>query len=170
MAAKNIELSQRERDQLIDMLQRALADEWLAYYQYWIGARVVTGPLKETVIAELNEHAADELRHAEMVVERIHELGGKPLLTPEDWFNRTNCGYEAPTDPSTAAVLDQNIQVERCAIKVYLELLAFAENRDLDTFDVIQEIHDDEVEHEEDLMDIRDKIERRAHRAEKLTV
>ena len=28
----------------IDMLNRALADEWLAYYQYWVGSFVVRGP------------------------------------------------------------------------------------------------------------------------------
>jgi hypothetical protein len=35
----------------------AFADEWLAYYQYWLGAKVVKGPMKEAVIAELLQHA-----------------------------------------------------------------------------------------------------------------
>jgi bacterioferritin len=39
----------------------------LAYYQYWLGAKVVKGPMKEAVIAELLQHATDELRHAGLV-------------------------------------------------------------------------------------------------------
>ena len=57
--------------ELIMMLNKALADEWLAYYQYWIGAKVAVGVPKEAVVAELIQHAADELRHAGMLADRI---------------------------------------------------------------------------------------------------
>ena len=33
------------------------------------------GPVKETVIAELLQHATDELRHADVVAARIIQLG-----------------------------------------------------------------------------------------------
>jgi bacterioferritin len=46
------------------------------YYQYWLGAKVVKGPMKQSVIAELLQHAGDELRHADMVATRIIQLGG----------------------------------------------------------------------------------------------
>ena len=32
-------------EELLNLLNKALADEWLAYYQYWIGAKVVKGPM-----------------------------------------------------------------------------------------------------------------------------
>ena len=54
-------------EQLLKLLNMAFADEWLAYYQYWIGAKLVKGPMKEAVIAELLQHATDELRHADRV-------------------------------------------------------------------------------------------------------
>lgn len=50
--------------ELIAMLNKAYADEWLAYYQYWVGAKVAIGMPKEAVVAELIQHATDELRHA----------------------------------------------------------------------------------------------------------
>lgn len=28
---------------LLDMLNKAYADEWLAYYQYWVGSKVACG-------------------------------------------------------------------------------------------------------------------------------
>ena len=63
-------------EQLLKLLNMAFADEWLAYYQYWLGAKVVKGPMKEAVVAELLQHATDELRHADMVAGRIIQLGG----------------------------------------------------------------------------------------------
>src|SRR4030042_258149 len=45
MGKKAIDILQIDVKKLIDMLNAALSEEWLAYYQYWIGARVIEGPL-----------------------------------------------------------------------------------------------------------------------------
>ena len=138
-------------EEIIKLLNRALADEWLAYYQYWIGAQVIEGPMSEAVIAELMQHAADELRHAGMLVPRIIQLGGTPLLTPEDWYKETNCGYEAPDDFFVAKILEQNIKGEQCAIEVYNKLVNLTFGKDIVTYNLVVQIMSDEVEHEEDL-------------------
>ena len=65
-----------EVGEIVRLLNRAYADEWLAYYQYYIEAKVIKGIMKDAAIAELNQHAADELRHADMVAQRILQLGG----------------------------------------------------------------------------------------------
>ena len=52
---------------LVNLLNKAYSDEWLAYYQYWIGSKVVKGPNKEAVIAELTLHATEELAHATLL-------------------------------------------------------------------------------------------------------
>jgi bacterioferritin len=36
---------------IVKLLNKAFSDEWLAYYQYWIGSKIVRGPNKEAVIA-----------------------------------------------------------------------------------------------------------------------
>jgi bacterioferritin len=36
----------------------------LAYYQYFIEAKVIKGIMKDAAITELTQHATDELRHA----------------------------------------------------------------------------------------------------------
>ena len=84
MGTKGREIIGVNVDKLIELLNKALADEWLAYYQYWIGAKVVVGPMRGAVVAELEEHAGDELKHAGMLVDRIIKLGGTPILKPED--------------------------------------------------------------------------------------
>jgi bacterioferritin len=136
---------------LIKLLNKALADEWLAYYQYWVGAKVATGLMREIVSEELTEHANEELKHANILADRILQLGGTPLLDPQSWHKQTNCGYELPKDPNTKTLLKQNIDGERCAIKVYKKLLAFVKNKDEVSYRMLLEILEDEIEHEDDL-------------------
>lgn len=146
-------------EQIIEKLNKALADEWLAYYQYWIGAKVVKGPLRGPVSAELSEHAGEELGHAEKLAERIIQLGGTPLLKPQDWLEMTNCGYDAPQDPCAYAILEQNIKGEQCAIEVYNNLLCELKDKDIVTYHLILEILEDEIEHEEDLENLKEDLE-----------
>jgi bacterioferritin len=143
---------------LIKLLNKALSDEWLAYYQYWIGAKVAVGAFKDMVVEELEEHAKDELRHAEMLVERILQLDGTPVLEPKEWYDLTNCGYLKPSNPDVRVLLDQNIKGEQCAIRVYKKLLDYTKDKDPLTFDMVLEIYKDEVEHEEDLERIVEDI------------
>ena len=131
----------------------------MAYYQYWIGALVAQGPMREAVFAELTEHADDELRHAGLVANRIMQLGGTPILKPEDWYKKTNCGYEAPEDPYVEALLEQNIKGEQCAIEVYQKLAQLTQAADPVTYNMVVQILADEVEHEEDLQALAQDIE-----------
>lgn len=154
MGTKGREIIGMDVDELIELLNKAYADEWLAYYQYWVGAKVAEGPMRGAVVAELEEHAADELRHAGMLVERILQLGGTPIITPEDWYKMTNCGYDAPEDPKVTSLLEQNIKGEQCAIDVYQKLLEAVKDKDPITHNMVLEILADEVEHEDDLQTI----------------
>jgi len=143
---------------IITGLNKAYADEWLAYYQYFIEGKVVKGIMKDAAIAELQQHAADELRHANMVADRILQLGGTPLLNPKDWFTHTNCGYEEPNDFDVVSILEDSIKGEQCAISVYSELAEMTKDKDIVTYDIVSEILADEVEHEEDLQALYDDI------------
>lgn len=159
MGTKGIEIVGMDVQQLLNVLNRAFADEWLAYYQYWLGAKVVRGPMKEAVIAELLQHATDELRHAGMVAGRIIQLGGTPVTEPKKWYEVTSCGYDAPDDPFVEAILKQNIKGERCAIDFYKRLLESTQGKDPVTYNIILQILQDEVEHEEDLQSLLEDLE-----------
>jgi bacterioferritin len=159
MGQKGREIVKMDVDQLINLLNKALADEWLAYYQYWTGAKVVKGPMKDAVIAELELHATEELSHAELLATRIVQLGGTPVLSPEEWFSLTNCGYDVPSDPYVEEILKQNIKGEQCAIRVYNGLLETTRIADPVTYNIILTILSQEVEHEEDLSALKEDIE-----------
>jgi len=147
-----------EVKEIIDTLNKAYADEWLAYYQYFIESKVVKGLMKDAAITELNQHAADELRHATMVADRILQLGGTPLLHPNDWTKYSNCGYDAPNDFDVVSILKDAIKGEQCAINTYSNILDLTRNKDIVTYDLVSQILADEVEHEEDLQALHDDI------------
>ena len=69
-------------DELIEVLNKAYAEEWLAYYQYWIGAKVAIGFERADIVGEFEEHAKEELKHAGWLADRIIQLGGVPLIKP----------------------------------------------------------------------------------------
>lgn len=140
-------------EKLIDMLNEALSEEWLAYYQYWIGARVIEGPMRTEVEPELLIHANEELSHAEMVADRITQLGGTPVLNPDQWSKLARCKYDEPSDPYTKVILKQNLKAEQCAIDRYKEIADFTNGKDHTTYQMAVNILNDELEHEQELED-----------------
>ena len=159
MGSKAREIIGMDVDVLLDLLRRAYCDEWLAYYQYWLGAKLVKGPMKDAVGAELLQHANEELLHADMVAMRIIQLGGTPITKPEEWYKFTNCGYDAPDDPFVKTLLVQNIKGEQCAIGVYKQLLDITKDKDPITYNMVLQILLQEVEHEEDLQALLEDFE-----------
>jgi bacterioferritin len=158
MGTKAQEIITIDRVELIGLLNTALADEWFAYYQYWIGSKVIKGMMRTETTAELIQHANDELRHAGMLADRIAQLGGTPVLEPKQWYDVKHCGYDAPTDPHVAKILQQNISGEQCAIEFYNKLLKKLEGKDFITYQMITTILADEIEHEEDLQNLAEDL------------
>ena len=139
MAKESVKILQGKLDveSLISQLNAALAEEWLAYYQYWIGALVVEGAMRPNVQSEFEEHANEERKHAEMIAKRIIELEGVPVLDPQKW----------------SELLNDNVASERCAILRYQEIADFTNGKDFTTCDMAKKILAEEEEHEQDLQD-----------------
>ena len=91
-------------DNLLSQLNAALAEEWLAYYQYWVGALVVEGAMRSDVQGEFEEHAEEERHHAQLLADRIIELEGVPVLDLKQWFELARCKYDSPTDFTTCDI------------------------------------------------------------------
>jgi bacterioferritin len=159
MGTRGREIIGMDVGELLEMLNRAYASEWLAYYQYWLGAKLIKGPMKDAVAAELTLHATEELGHAVLVADRIIQLGGTPIVHPRDWMGVSPCAYDAPSDPWVGTLLDQNIAGEQCAIGAYKELMDLTKDRDPVTWNVALTILQQEVEHEEDLQSLREDLD-----------
>ena len=158
MKQETAEVLNLDVQKLIEMLNGALCEEWLAYYQYWIGARVIEGPMRSEIEAELLEHADEELSHAVKLVTRIVQLGGTPVLSPDQWTRMARCRYEAPTDPYVETILEQNLRSERCAIERYREIADYPDGIDYTTAKMAVEILEDELDHEQDILSYQQDI------------
>ena len=155
MAKESVKILQGKLDveKLISQLNAALSEEWLAYYQYWIGALVVEGAMRPNVQSEFEEHAEEERQHAQMIAKRIIELEGIPVLDPRKWSELARCKYDAPQDFGSVNLLKDNIASERCAILRYQEIAEFTNGKDFTTCDIVKKILAEEEEHEQDLQD-----------------
>ena len=151
---KIVEQAGLDVKEVVLLLNKAFSDEWLAYYQYWAGAQVASGIMAPVLRPELEEHANEELDHAQKLAKRIIELGGTPILSPEEWYKQSTCGYLEPKNHDATNLLKQNLQGERCAIEVYNKLLKYVFGKDLITSHIIRQILQEEIEHEQELEDI----------------
>jgi len=160
MGRHAVEILDLDVKKLLEMLNAALCEEWLAYYQYWIGAKLMEGPMRSEIEPELLLHATQELNHAVLVVARIIQLGGTPVLNPSDWPKFARCDYDAPVDPYVEVILQQNLKGERCAIQRYKEIADFTSGKDHTTHQMATTILNEELEHEQDIEDWLTDLER----------
>lgn len=144
---------------LIDLLNQALADEWLSYYGFWIGAKVMVGQMRDEIAKELEEMTTEELKHAGILVDKIIGLGGTPVLAPKDWHKISNCGYEAPADFSVKAILFQNIKSKQRAVDAYKKLISFAKNKTSFGSEILSDILEEEIEQKDYLINMVEHLE-----------
>ena len=94
------------------------------------------------------------------LAKRLIELNATPVLDPKQWFDLARCRYDAPVDVDVVKILQQNIAAERCAVMRYQEIAAFTNGIDYTTCDIAKHILAEEEEHEQDLQDLLNDINR----------
>ena len=105
-----------------------------------------------------------------MIVSRIIQLGGTPVLNPDQWTRLSRCNYDEPKDPYIEEILQQNLTGERCAIQRYKEIADFTSGKDHTTHQIATTILTEELEHEQDIEDWLNDIERMREDLKKLRV
>ena len=136
----------------IKVLNEALATEIvcvLRYKRHYFMARGIhAGPVAE----EFLEHAGEEQEHADLISERIVQLGGAPNLSPDGLLSRSHSEYVEGSD--LVDMIKEDLVAERIAIDSYREIAAFFAPFDATTRRMIEEIQAKEEEHAEDLADL----------------
>lgn len=160
MGKKGKEIVELDVAELIRDLQRAVADEWSAAYQYWVTAEIIEGLNAPLVEEELKKSVKQEIEHADELADRIIELGGRPPTNPDQWEKTRNCKYfEPPEDPSNLRQVIQSVlEAEACAIEAYNKLAKKTFQKDHVTYDLITHILSEEVRHEEDFENLLAKL------------
>lgn len=147
-----------DKSETVKLLRKALADEYIAAHQYWTQAKIVQGIQRDEIVTELLGHRDEEMGHANLLMDRILQLGGNPELRPLDWDSFTECSYKLNASWDQKAVLDIAIDSERCAVTHYTQIAQFVQVRDDTTYDLVMKIIDDEYKHITDLSKIRDIV------------
>ena len=136
---------------LVRDLNKAYADEWLAFYLYWYMAQIVSGRSYEDISEFLNKIAKEELEHAGELADLIVKLGGLPLANPTELEKNANMPYMMP--PKNSADINRIIrtvtEAEAGAIEVYNKIAKKTLGKDNVTYQLITHILSEEVNHEE---------------------
>jgi len=154
MGKKGREIVKVDIKELLKDLNRAYADEWIAYFYYKWAADVAAGMESPHVASLADKIADEEEEHAEELAERILELGGETERDWEDIQKIANCPKVVfPADvKDLKGILEALAEAERCAIDVYnklIEKLSPCYEKDVKTFHLIEHILAEEIAHEE---------------------
>ncbi len=145
---------QGDASAVCDILNDALASElvcWLRYTRHAAMAAHLGGIAGEAIQGELRTHAAEELGHADIIAERIMQLGGEPDYDPKSIAQRAHAPYVAGT--SLEEMLTEDLIAERIAIETYSEIIRFLGDRDPTTRRMMEGILAKEEEHADEIAD-----------------
>lgn len=134
---------------VVKLLNEALATEIICVLRYRRHYFMAKGIHAEPVAAEFLEHANEEQAHADLIAERIVQLGGEPDFSPEGLATRSHSEYVPGA--SLVDMIRENLVAERIAIDSYLEMIAYLEGRDPTTRRMLEGVLAKEEEHADDL-------------------
>jgi bacterioferritin len=146
-----------DKDQVIKVLNEALATEIVCVLRYRFHYYMATGIHKEGAAAEFLEHSNDEQGHADRIAERIKQLGGKPELNPAVIAQTSHSEYVEGT--SLEDMLREDLVAERIAIQTYREMINFFGEKDPTSRRMMEEILAAEEEHADDIADLLFAVE-----------
>ena len=141
-----------DRKVVIEKLNESLATEWVCVLRYMRHYFTASGMLADSVKAEFLEHAQQEQAHADLIAERIVQLGGEPDLNPDTLTNRSHAEYQE--GKNLKDMVRENLVAERIAIDSYRELIEFIGDKDTTTKRMLMQILAEEEEHADEFADL----------------
>ncbi|MCJ2519446.1 MAG: hypothetical protein LN412_00660 [Candidatus Thermoplasmatota archaeon] len=151
MGQKGREIVGPEVNGIISLLNQAVAAEALAAYRYLYLSRWAAGMEAAEIAEAFTKTSEEEWQHMSRLMDRIVELGGRPLTRPSEWENGSYAKFHEPprdqTDLKTMVV--DSLAVERVAIEFYRDLVRKTEGKDMVTYLLAMELLADEVKDEE---------------------
>jgi bacterioferritin len=138
------------------ILNEALATELVCVLRYKRHYFMAKGIHSGTVKAEFLEHAAEEQGHADLIAERITQLGGSPNFSPADMLSRSHSEYVEGT--TLREMIEEDLVAERIAIDSYREIASYFATFDTTTRQLMEEIQAKEEEHADDLAELLDQF------------
>jgi bacterioferritin len=146
---------------IIDLLKKAYCDEMQIFHYFWYIGINMEGIGLVTYAPALKIQATGELTHAELLSNRISELGDKAPSDPGMWKTQGNIGILDPVQYLTLrAALEKGLEFEGKAVENYNSIAKKAlEYNDFVTYNLATQILADEVKDEQHTEDVLKNLE-----------
>jgi bacterioferritin len=136
--------------EIIVLLNDALSEELSAINQYFLHGEMCENWGYKKQSAASKKQAIDEMKHAEILIERILFLEGKPNLTK---YQKLTIGQTVPD------MIANDLKLEVAAVVLYNKIIeAATEKNDQGTAELLKKILKDEEAHVDSLEEMQDKI------------
>jgi len=145
-----------DRATVVRVLNEALATEIVCVLRYRRHHFMATGINAEPAAAEFLVHANEEQAHADLIAQRIVQLGGEPNFSPDGLLTRSHAEYVE--GDSLTEMIREDLVAERVAIDSYREMIDYLANDDSTTRRMLETILAMEEEHADDLVSLLEEV------------
>lgn len=141
-----------DRETVVKLLNEALATEIVCVLRYRRHHFMARGIHARSIDDEFLIHSNEEQGHADMLAQRIVQLGGEPDYSPDGLTSRSHAEYVA--GGSLLEMIKENLVAERIAIDSYRDLIQYLSGQDPTTSHMLREILAVEEKHADELADL----------------
>jgi bacterioferritin len=152
------ETYQGDVHQLIDQLNELRSTEIVAWLQYKHHGYMAVSMSMPGVRAEFEEHAAAEEHHADMLGERIEQLGGVPVFLPDEIGRlAAKDGLKAQEGATLEEMVREDLALERQQIRLYQTLIRQVGFNDPTTRRILEDILMETEDHATEMQNLLDR-------------
>lgn len=141
-----------DRETVLRLLNESLATELVCILRYKRHYYMAKGLKANVAATEFLEHAQQEAEHADLLAERIVQLGGEPEFNPDTLSKNSHAQYVAGN--TLKDMVYEDLVAERIAIDSYREIIQYIGDKDPTTRRIFEDILAQEEEHADDMADI----------------
>lgn len=141
-----------DRAVVIKLLNDALATEMVCVLRYRRHHFMARGIHAKNIADEFLAHSNEEQAHADLIAERIVQLGGEPDFSPDSLTFRSHAEYVAAGN--LVDMIREDLVAERIAIDSYREMIQYINSEDPTTSQILKGILSVEEEHADELADL----------------
>jgi len=145
-----------DRKKVISILNEVLATEIVCVLRYKRHYYMASGIHAQAVAEEFLEHATEEQSHADIVAERIVQLGGEPDFNPEGLATKSHSQYVE--GKSLLDMVREDLVAERIAVESYSEIIRYLGDDDPTTRIAMEAIMSKEEEHADDMKTLLERL------------
>lgn len=139
------------REDVVKLLNDALATELVCVLRYRRHHFTADGLASPKIVEEFMVHAVEEQAHADLLAQRIVQLGGEPDFSPDSLSQRSHADYDQSSE--LMSMLKANLVAERVAIESYRQMIVLIGDKDSTTRRMLEHILSQEEEHADELKD-----------------